>query len=278
MSLILRINFFKINMALKPRFRARKYRRRQTRRPRRTVRKVRTLTTLTRKVNTLTRRVAMGSTVHYCYRSSSGGIIADPYASINCCKYSDLFNAGAAGGPLFGSSSPDFDNINKILHHSFTLQFKIDIFNEPANVDYTLAMVSLKKKAHGLYDETTGALTITDGPHYRKVGGMVMLNKQLFNIHYYKRFTMGNNNIALTTINGVGDTTRTCFNDYVKIKPRKFITNPGVIGASGDIDTLNCDLDPTGQYYFLIFNNNSGVDFESPSIDFNQISKFISYS
>lgn len=245
----------------------------------RTTGKVKSTAVLTRKVNALAKRLANTSEVHYCSRSSTGGILANPYASVNLCRYDQLFNVSGGGGPLFGSNALDFDNINKILHHSFTFQFKIDIANEPANVDYTCVCVSLKKKAHGLYDETTGSLSITDGPHYRLVGGMCMLNKQLFNIHYYRRFTLGNNNIALgTAVNGVGDSTRVCINDYVKIKPRKFITNPAVVGTTGDIDALTCDLDPTGQYYFLVFNNNSSLDLESPTIDFNEIHKFISYT
>lgn len=236
---------------------------------------------LTYKVNQLTRRMANTSEVHYCSRSSTGGTIATPYASINLCRYDQLFNAVGGNGPLFGSNALDFDHVNKILHHSFTLQYKIDIANEPQNIDYTVVCISLKKKAHGLYDETTGSLSITDGPHYRLVGGMCMLNKQLFNIHYYKRMTMGNGNIALATaINGVGDQTgnKVVLNGYVKIKPRKYITNPGVIGTTGDIDTLTCDLDPTGQYYFLVFNNNISTDLQSPTIDFNEVHKFIAYS
>lgn len=255
--------------------------RKSMRRPRRKARttgKVASTAVLTKRVNTLARRIRTNSDVHYCYRSATGGTIGTPYASVNICRYADLFNASGSGGPLFGSSALDFDNINKIKHYSFTFQFKIDIANEPANVDYTCALISFKKNAQQLYNPTTGTLNITDGPHYRLTGGMCMLNKQLMNIHYYRRFTMGNNNIALTTVNGVGDTTRICINDYVKIKPNKFITNPGIVGTNGDIDQLQADMDPTGQYYFLIFNNNSTADLESPSIDWQSVHKFISYS
>lgn len=260
----------------RPRLRFKLRRRRAMRK--RTTGRVASNAALTKRVNQLARRVASNSEVHYCYRSSTGGIIGTPYASINLCRYTDLFNASGSGGPLFGSSALDFDNINKIKHYSFALQFKIDIANEPANVDYTCALISFKRNASALYNATTGGLNITDGPHYRLTGGMCMLNKALMNIHYYRRFTLGNNNIALTTVNGVGDSTRVCINDHVKIKPNRFITNPGIVGTNGDLDQLQADQDPTCQYYFIIFNNNSTVDVESPSIDWQCIHKFISYS
>lgn len=234
-----------------------------------------TMTTLAKRINRLQRKVDGEKEVHYCYHQVSALALTNDYSSINVTNYNKLLNASSDGGPLFGSSSPDFDAVNKVLHHSTTIQYTIDIANEMDNVQLTIMLLSLKQEGRALYDPATSAapLYITDGPHFRKVGGMTMVNKKLFNIHYIKNLNIGNNNQAVTAPTADNGLLR-IYSDSIKIKPRCTVTNPGVLGGTGDIDVLYADPKATQQYYLVIFNNNSGIDAQSPTITMNQITRF----
>lgn len=233
-----------------------------------------TLTTLAQRVNKLQRKVNGEKEVHYCYHQISLNLSND-YSSVNLTNYNKLFNSSSDSGPLFGSSSIDFDSVNKVQHKSTTIQYTLDMANEPDNVQMTVMCLSLKSGARSLYDPTTspGPLTIVDGPHFRKVGGMTMVNKKLFNIHYIKNIHIGNNN-QLTSVPTADNGLYRIYTDYFKIKPNCYVTNPGIVGGTGDIDVMFGDPKPTQQYFLVVFNNNSGADLQFPTLTANQISKY----
>lgn len=233
---------------------------------------------LIKRVNKIQRSLNQQRQTHYCYHQVGALNLSNDYSSLNLTNYNKLMNSSSDSGPLFGSSSFDFDNVNKVIHHSTTVQYTVDVANEVDNVQLTIMVLSLRSNARSLYDPSTspGSLGIADGPHFRKVGGMAMVNKQLFKVHYIKNLNIGNNNTAVTSSTADNGLYR-LYTGWFKIKPRTYVTNPGIVTATGDVDVLYGDLNPTKQYYLVVFNNNSGADSQFPTITCNQITKFITF-
>lgn len=174
-------------------------------------------------------------------------------------------------GRIFGTSAND-EECNSVIWKSFGMDLHIRSFNETDQVNFTMFVVSLKKEAAPFYNAATGALTLTDGQEYINTSatgsdtcaGLVMLNKRLFNIHYVKRFTLGNNGAALN-ISGAQTQFGTDRRFYAKFSPNRKITNP-----YGDWKAAT-PAEITDNYYLLIFNNNSTADAESPRMFLNTV-------
>ena len=185
--------------------------------------------------------------------------INSPYKIINLCDYT-------AFTPIFGADADD-DNNQKVVHQSFGLDGYISlenlINNEEETITFTCFLVSLKDNIGSAFDPATGALTLNNAQHYVSQNGLVMMNKKIFNIHKVMRRTLTNHG---TTLSNPSAQTQsgTDFRFYIKHSPRSVITN-----AVGDWKALSSSLDPSKQYYFIIFNDNSALDLESPCITYN---------
>jgi len=166
---------------------------------------------------------------------------------------------------LFGSSVNDSAQ-NKIIHKSFGMDFYLTLDNtiaEPDTTQFTIFLVSLKDEIGYSYNSATGALGLTAGQHYVMQGGLVLLNKKMFNIHKIKRTVLTNHG---TSISAPSAQTQggTDLRWYWKFSPNKMITNP-----VGDWKQLSCAQDPSKQYYVLIFNDNSSLDLQNPKLHYN---------
>lgn len=164
--------------------------------------------------------------------------------------------------PLFGYDGSDVNQANKMYINSYKVDARLRQNSEADLIYYTAFIVSLKDQGADstTFDPATGSLTLADSVHYTTLGaqGKVMVSKNFFNIHAYKRFYMGGR---------AGDQSAPVLRDLsFTIKPRqRLIQNPkgNILGMSG----LQFPKDPSQNYYLLLFNDDSGADVQVNSIN-----------
>lgn len=198
--------------------------------------------------------------LNYTQTASQTNIV-QPYFGLNLCDYANFF-------PIFGTDADD-DNNYKIIHKSFGIDGYLSlenlINNEEETITFTMFIVSLKDHIGPAFNASTGALTLTAGNHYYMQNGLCMLNKKCFNIHAIRRKVLTNHGTALTNPSAQTQS-GTDYRFYMKFAPNRVIQNP-----TGDWKALNSALDPSKQYYLLIFSDNSSADLESPCISYNVV-------
>lgn len=171
-------------------------------------------------------------------------------------------NLTSSWTPLFGYDGGDVNNINKLYVNSYKIDARVRQNTEADLIYYTAFVVSLKDQGADstTFDPATGQLTLTDGVHYTTLGaqGKVLMSKTFFNIHAYKRFYMGGRS---------GDQSAPVLRDVsFTIKPKqRLIQNPkgNILGVGG----LSFPKDPSQNYYLILFNDDSGADFQVNSIN-----------
>jgi len=234
---------------------------------------------LQKQVNRIARAVRKVPQTHYVTYSKSDLAMGRQYMAINLSNYSTGGNSQTvqtygytyrpAGALTFGSTTADLES-NRIYDKSMTIQLKFSCGNELSNVNYTMFLVSLKDSANDgdMWDPTTGDLELVPGTHYTpsvsSTLGQVMINRKCFNIHYYKRFTIGNNGSALTSATARGQLlSERIFT--LKKKLGNWIYNP-----TGDVwGNMATARDPSKQYYLLIFNDDNAGDLEYQNVAYN---------
>jgi len=198
--------------------------------------------------------------LNYAQSESRVNMSAD-YVALNLCNYS-------AGTPIFGAAAND-ENDYKIIHQSFGLDCYLSlentINNEPDTTTFTIFLVSLTDDIGNVFNITTGALTLTAGTHYYIQNGQCMISKKCFKIHKVMRKVLTNHGTALIAPSAQTQS-GTDFRFYIKHSPRTTISNVG-----GDWKNLSSSVDPSKQYYLLIFNDNSVLDLQSPALTYNLV-------
>lgn len=196
--------------------------------------------------------------LNYKQSGSQDSMSAD-YNYYNICNYNGMT-------PVFGTDADD-DNNYKIVHQSVGMDFYLSlentINNEKDTIGFTIFLVSLKDHIGSAFNPSTGALTLNANQHYVIQNGLTMLNKKCFNIHKVKRRVFTNHGTSLSNPSAQTQSGTDC-RWYWKIGLNKVIQNP-----TGDWKTLSSALDPSKQYYVLIFNDNSSFDGENPSMSYN---------
>lgn len=192
-------------------------------------------------------------------QSASQLNIDQPLTSINLCNFSSWT-------PVFGSAANDATH-NRIVHKSMRFDGYISLENlfnnEEDTIDMTAFVVSLRDPIGSAFAPSSGALTLSQGPHYYIQDGLCMVNPKIFKIHKVMRKVLTNHGSALGAPSAQtqgGTDWRFSF----RLNPNCVVTNP-----YGDWSVMSTAQDPSKQYYFLIFNNNSVLDAESPAITFN---------
>lgn len=210
-------------------------------------------TSVVKKVASLTKAVKKLNTISYDKVMFKGAAqdsgIAQPYYSFH------INNLMSAWNPVFGYDSADIQNVNKVYVNSYKVDARIRQGSEADLIYYTAFIVSLKDQAADstTFDPLTGSLQLANGVHYEQIGanGKVLVSKDMFNIHAYKRFYMGGRS---------GDQSAPVLRDIsFTIKPKqRLIQNPrgNVFGLSG----LSFPKDPSQNYYLLLFNDDSSLD------------------
>ena len=157
--------------------------------------------------------------------------------------------------PTFGSTSADITNADKVWINSYKIDCRLSQASEADRITYSAFIVSLKDQANdsSTFDPATGSLALQNGVHYQLLptNGSVLMNTKFVNIHSYKRFMMGGR---------AGDQSTPETRDLsFTIRPKeKVISNPrgNVFGVSG----LTFPKDPSQNYYFILFNDDSFGD------------------
>lgn len=164
---------------------------------------------------------------------------------------------------IFGSAANDGQQ-NATIWKSTGLDLYFSIGNETALTTFTVFLVHAKDEAANLIS-STGTLSMSSGDAYYAIGSQTMINKKYFKILKVKRFQLGNNGQSAAT-----STAQMQFGIerrmYMKFRANKKITNPG-----GDWKDLTRSLDPSGNYYLLVFNDNSSADLEYPTLSMTSV-------
>jgi len=184
--------------------------------------------------------------------------VVKDYLALNMCNFS-------VAAPIFGTDADD-DNNYKIVHHSFIMDCYLsleNVINEPDTTTFTMFLVSLRDDVGTAFNSATGALTLIDTVHYYNQSGQVILNKKCFKIHKAMRRVLTNHGTALANPSAQSQYGTDC-RFTIKARPNQVISN-----VRGDWKVLPCSQDPSKQYYFLIFSDNSAVDLQNPAFTYN---------
>jgi len=184
--------------------------------------------------------------------------VIQDYLALNLCNF-------AVGAPIFGADADD-DNNYKAIHQSFGMDCFLTLentINEPDTTTFTMFLVSLRDHIGSAFNPVTGALILTSGQHYYQQAGQTMLNKKAFKIHKVMRKVLTNygTNLSFPSAQSQHGTD---YRFFIKHSPRTMITNP-----VGDWKALQSAIDPSKQFYFLIFSDNSSGDLQNPGFTYN---------
>lgn len=182
-------------------------------------------------------------------------------SDVDIFKLSNYSNWNA----IFGTNANDA-HAKSMIHKGFGLDMYLNSHSEPNQVQFTIFLVSLKDDGRGFaFNNTNGNLSLSSGIDYYIQGGLVLLNKNNFNIHAIKRCVLGNNGVGLGS-----STAQTQYGTdrryYMKIRANKKVMN-----QQGDWKDLDCSPDPSDNYYLLIFNDNGILDAEWPRARINVV-------
>lgn len=221
--------------------------------------------TVAKKVASLTRQVKKLNKVSYdkvatISQYAAGDNLTASYNAYNCSRlYNYCF-------PVFGTVAADIAEVNKAYLNSKDIFVSIRQNNEPNLVRMSMFLVSLKDQGATttLFDPASRQLVLTSGSEYTPnatYAEQIMLNPKEFTIHATRRFTMGYEG-------GAGPMADTFAQRRFKfsVKPKqKLIENP--VGNVFNNSSFGSPIDPSQNYFIVIFNDNSVVDLEYPKVD-----------
>jgi len=209
------------------------------------------ITTLAKAVKSIQSKLKQ-KTVYINYgQLFDNSLLSGDYDQFKLSEYS-------AWSRIFGASSND-EECKKMIHKSFGIDMRFESNSETDAINFTVFLVSLKDNMRaGAWSNTSGILGLTAGVDYYNQAGLTLLNKDNFNIHSVKRFTLGNNGVGLGS-----STAQTQYGTdrrfYMKMRCNKSIVN-----VNGDWKALGCSQDPSDNYYLLVFNDNNILDATYP--------------
>lgn len=191
----------------------------------------------------------------------AGSILVSPYKVYNISNIN-----GAAN--IFGTGSNDL-HANWALWKKCNIQVQLSAEEEDDWVGCTMFIASLKNRmTDANFDSGNGALTLDSGEHYYQSEGMGYLNKDYFNIHYYKQFQFNNMGAAPS---GTGNQNTLTHNLSLTLRPNKRIVN-----GEGDWNALNVPSTPSHNYFIIILNNNLSGDLQYPVIKYHVLNTYTS--
>jgi len=230
--------------------------------------------TIASKVATLVKKVKKMETVATervaTYQSQNNISLSSAFNTYNLSRLLTT-TVGVTTTPIFGAQLADVADCGKAYLNSKDIYISIRQNNEPNLIRYSMFIVSLKDQGATttVFDPLTRqlvGLTSSFGAHYVGVASdQIVLNPLVFNVHKTARFTMGYEGAA-----GPSADTYSERRFKYTIKPRqKLIQN-----STGSLFTdaaQTSPIDPSQNYFVLVFNDNSGVDTENNKMDFQVI-------
>lgn len=191
----------------------------------------------------------------------------------NMCNYQTLTTSTpGVSGPIFGSGSDDVTD-PKILYHSTQMRIRVALEsptnNEESTTRFSCFLVSLQDRVpQSKFNNSLGTLTLTAGQDFNIVQGVTYLNKKIFKVHKSKFFTLSNYDTSLS--NPAAQTQFGTDREWSwNIAPKMTIEHP-----AGNWSALASSLDPSKQYYVLVFTDNQTGDLESPQLNIHQLANF----
>jgi len=191
------------------------------------------------------------------------------YSATNISSYFSQFQLTdyTQMAPTFGISANDLQEKAKAFHRKVGIDCILSMANEKDTVTHTIFLVSPKAKMLSHINIATGIMNLTADLHFSYLDGMVMLNKDYFNIHKIKRVATGNHGFsAAAGIAPAADDSRLRHRFYMKS-----VINAQVYNANGDWQDLVMNPVVSRNQYLLFFNDNLAGDFENPTVTLNMI-------
>ncbi len=172
---------------------------------------------------------------------------------------------------VFGTTEA-FETRKRFDSIKFNMDMVFECGSEPAQVDYTVFILSLKNSTANTVisecgeDLNTGTGLVT-GKHYETLDGHAFVNPNMFQIHYVRRFsTVMSATVAGQTllVKNLGDTHKRF---YKKISwPRRISTG---VQPSSFNSIPKSAIPDMGKLWIVAFNNNLNVDGEFPNLSIN---------
>jgi len=217
-----------------------------------------------KKIKALTKKVGVLAKVSYDKVDTWSSYAANfnmtgPYNAFNLSRIYTACN------PVWGYTVADLANSDKAYLNSKDIKIHVRQRSEPNLIRYTMFVVSLKDQGATatLFDPATRSLNLVgSGQDYVTIASdMVMLNPEAFTVHHVKRFTMGYEGTQGPTSDTYSEK-RFAFT----IKPKqKLIHNP--TGNLFNNSQFSSPVDPSQNYFVILFNDNSGTDLEFNQLD-----------
>lgn len=224
--------------------------------------------TVAKKVATLARQVKKLNKVSYEQVTTVSSVANSQNltADYNAYNLSRLYPNSTYTIPIFGTSTTEISEVNKAYLNSKDVYVSIRQASEPNFVRMAMFLVSLKDQGATttLFDPASRQLVLTGANDYIGVGNAwetSALNPKQFNIHAVRRFTMGTEGTA----GPMADTySQRRFKFTIKPK-QKLIENP--VGNVFNNSSFSSPVDPSQNYFIIIFNDNASLDLEYPKVD-----------
>jgi len=180
----------------------------------------------------------------------------------------NYFNLSLISGmtAIFNTLPTDVDP-RSAKHVKLNLDVLIEAATENDGCTITAYIVSIKANTpDNFFDANTGALQLgPNGTTFSEQAGMAYVNPEYFNIHMRKRMYFAPRPV------GEDQSIGTNFRRFTwNFKPNMMIRN-----NAGRFDSLVCPQKPTQNYYLMVFNNNSGQDFEWPTVTYHVLNTYI---
>lgn len=168
--------------------------------------------------------------------------------------------------PIFGKNATEISEVNKAYLQYKEVFVSIRQAAEPNLVRMTMFLVSLKDQGATttVFDPASRQLVLTGGSDFggtSTISEQIILNPKIFKTHAVRRFTMGAEGSAGPT----ADTYSQKRWRFIVKPTQKLIENP--VGNVFNTSTFPSPTDPSQNYFLIVFNDNSGLDLESPKVD-----------
>jgi len=215
------------------------------------------IATLARKTNRLSKAISQDRIYGQFVTNVANRTMSSPYLitdiTPNLSQRTAVFNDQTA---VTNAKGFKFTKLN--------MDYLVQPYNESSVIDMTMFLVSLQPEvAKKVHIETTLMTVLTAAEDYvaTSVPSFAMMNKGRFKVHYVKRLQTFENYTDNTP------QTRGFHRGYIKRS-----LNDKIINETGNWTLVDDTEHPlTARYFLIVFNNNSAVDLEHPTITYNAL-------